>query len=101
MQLNPSHINDFIVDRFNVYFNFQMYIPLSSNCTANSTLALVGEPGDNQNHIYVEDLNLFEILQPVLSHIHLLWELVIISEPIVIMASSPTMCSSMVLALTR
>ncbi|CAH2003529.1 unnamed protein product [Acanthoscelides obtectus] len=40
-------------------------------------------------------------MQSLLSHIHLLWELVITSEPIVIMASSPAHCSSMVLALTR
>ncbi|KAJ8928525.1 hypothetical protein NQ314_018901 [Rhamnusium bicolor] len=80
---------------------FQTYIPLSSNYTANSTLALLSEEGDNKIQTHVEDLNLFEILQPVLSHIHLLWELVIVSEPIVVMASSPTHCSSMVLALTR
>ncbi|KAJ8955330.1 hypothetical protein NQ318_003423 [Aromia moschata] len=81
---------------------FQTYIPLSTNCTANSTLALLSEAGDsNQIQTHVEDLNLFEILQPVLSHIHLLWELVIISEPIVVMASSPTHCSQMVLALIR
>lgn len=49
----------------------------------------------------VEDLDLFEILQPVLTHIHLLWELVLTSEPLVVMASSPTSCSAMVLALTR
>ncbi|XP_072401870.1 protein DENND6A isoform X1 [Diabrotica undecimpunctata] len=78
---------------------FQTYIPLSTS--ANSTLALLSEPGDNQIQTNVEDLNLFEILQPVLSYIHLLWELVIVSEPIVVMASSPTHCSSMVLALTR
>ncbi|KAJ8923572.1 hypothetical protein NQ315_010151 [Exocentrus adspersus] len=81
---------------------FQTYIPLSNNHTSNSTLALLSEPGDNNQILtHVEDLNLFEILQPVLSHIHLLWELVIVSEPIVVMASSPTYCSSMVLALTR
>lgn len=64
-------------------------------------MALLSEAGENQIQTHVEDLNLFEILQPVLSHIHLLWELVILSEPIVVMASSPIQCSSMVLALTR
>lgn len=49
----------------------------------------------------VEDLNLFEIFLPVLSHLDMLWELVITAEPLVIMASSPTSCSAMVLALTR
>ncbi|CAG9855154.1 unnamed protein product [Phyllotreta striolata] len=78
---------------------FQTFIPLATS--SNSTLALLSEPGDNQIQTHVEDLNLFEILQPVLSHIHLLWELVIVCEPIVVLASSPTHCSSMVLALTR
>ncbi|KAG5891310.1 hypothetical protein JTB14_002871 [Gonioctena quinquepunctata] len=80
---------------------FQTYIPPSSHCSVNATLAFLSENGDNQIQTHVEELNLFEILQPVLSHIHLLWELVIVSEPIVVMASSPTYCSSMVLALTR
>lgn len=77
---------------------FQTLIPVSEN----STLALLrNKISDNHILTHVEDLNLFEVLQPVLSHIHLLWELVITSEPIVVMASSPTSCSSMVLALTR
>ncbi|XP_030756063.1 protein DENND6A [Sitophilus oryzae] len=83
---------------------FQTFIPLSATGigSINSTLALLGnESNESQKVIQVDDLNLFEILQPVLSHVHLLWELVITSEPIVVMASSPTVCSSMVLALTR
>ncbi|CAH0561898.1 unnamed protein product [Brassicogethes aeneus] len=67
--------------------HFKSLIPLQGSYSSDNT--------------YVDNVNLFEILQPVLSHIHLLWELVITSEPIVIMASSPTHCSSMVLALTR
>ncbi|KAF7287008.1 protein DENND6A isoform X2 [Rhynchophorus ferrugineus] len=78
---------------------FQTYIPISG---AVSTVALLGnDNNEGQKLTQVDDLNLYEILQPVLSHIHLLWELVITSEPIVVMASSPTICSSMVLALTR
>lgn len=65
-------------------------------------MALLGnDNNEGQKLTQVDDLNLYEILQPILSHIHLLWELVITSEPIVVMASSPTICSSMVLALTR
>ncbi|XP_018327104.1 protein DENND6B [Agrilus planipennis] len=56
---------------------------------------------DYHIHMAAEDLNLFEALQPVLSHIHLLWELVLTSEPLVILASSPIYCSTMVLALIR
>lgn len=81
---------------------FQTYIPQSGNSTKDSIRNLLSENSDsNQIQTYVEDLNLFEILQPVLSHIHLLWELVLTTEPIVVMASSPAHCSSMVLALTR
>ncbi|XP_043675601.1 protein DENND6A isoform X1 [Vespula pensylvanica] len=43
--------------------------------------------------------DMFKTLASVVSHIHLLWELVLLSEPIVVMASSPTTCSEMVQAL--
>lgn len=49
----------------------------------------------------VADTKLFEIMLPVLSHIYLLWELVLTAEPLIVMASSPTDCSAMVVALTR
>uniref|UniRef100_A0A8D0FMI1 DENN domain containing 6B n=1 Tax=Strix occidentalis caurina TaxID=311401 RepID=A0A8D0FMI1_STROC len=38
--------------------------------------------------------------QPVLIHIQMLWELMLLGEPIVVMAPSPTVSSEMVLALT-
>lgn len=56
---------------------------------------------ENQVHTPIEEIYLFEVLQPVLSYIHMLWELVLTAEPLVVMASSPTYCSAMVLALTR
>jgi len=43
--------------------------------------------------------DIFRYLWPVLSHVHLLWELVLIGEPLVVMASSPTLCSQTVQAL--
>ncbi|XP_050314478.1 protein DENND6A [Anthonomus grandis grandis] len=73
---------------------FQTYIPDHTTLRGN-------EIGENKVLTKIDDLNLFELFKPVLSHIHLLWELVITSEPIVVMASSPTNCSLMVLALTR
>lgn len=47
------------------------------------------------------DNNLFKVILPVLSHIYTLWELVLVAEPLIVMASSPTHCSSLVVALTR
>lgn len=49
----------------------------------------------------VQDVDLFQSLGCVLSHVHLLWELVLTAEPIVVMATSPADCSAMVQALTR
>ena len=42
---------------------------------------------------------MFRSLANVVSYVHLLWELVLLSEPIVVMAGSPTGCSEMVQAL--
>lgn len=49
----------------------------------------------------VQDVDLFQSLGCVLAHVHLLWELVLTAEPIVVMATSPADCSAMVQALTR
>lgn len=58
-------------------------------------------PQQRQHVPWVDEMNLFEVLQPVLSHVDMLWELLVTAEPLVIMATSPTHCSSLVLALTR
>ncbi|CAG7664882.1 unnamed protein product [Allacma fusca] len=47
----------------------------------------------------VHDPDLFQCLRPVLSHIHLLWELVLTGEPIVVMAPLPDTCANTVHAL--
>ncbi|XP_015673393.2 protein DENND6B, partial [Protobothrops mucrosquamatus] len=47
----------------------------------------------------VAELDLFRCFQSVLVHIQLLWELVLLGEPLVIVAPSPTMSSEVVLAL--
>ncbi|KAL1137887.1 hypothetical protein AAG570_009583 [Ranatra chinensis] len=44
-------------------------------------------------------LNLFSCFSTCVYHIHLLWELVLTGEPIVVMGSSPETCSQMVHAL--
>ncbi|KFR02815.1 Protein DENND6B, partial [Nipponia nippon] len=48
----------------------------------------------------IHELDLFRCFQPVLIHIQMLWELMLLGEPIVVMAPSPTVSSEMVLALT-
>ncbi|KAK2517219.1 Dennd6b [Columba guinea] len=48
----------------------------------------------------IHELDLFRCFQPVLIHIQMLWELMLLGEPMVVMAPSPTVSSEMVLALT-
>ncbi|XP_062850558.1 protein DENND6B [Trichomycterus rosablanca] len=47
----------------------------------------------------IHELDLFKCFQSVLIHLQMLWELMLLGEPVVIMAPSPTVCSEMVLAL--
>ncbi|XP_036373987.1 protein DENND6B isoform X1 [Megalops cyprinoides] len=47
----------------------------------------------------VHELDLFKCFQSVLIHIQMLWELMLLGEPVVVMAPSPTVSSETVLAL--
>jgi len=47
----------------------------------------------------VHEVNLYKSLEPILVHIHLLWELILLNESIVVIASSPSVCSETVQAL--
>ncbi|XP_054843673.1 protein DENND6B [Eublepharis macularius] len=46
------------------------------------------------------ELDLFRCFQPVLAHVQMLWELLLLAEPLVVMAPSPAVSSETVLALT-
>lgn len=48
----------------------------------------------------VHELDLFRCFQPVLTHVQTLWELMLLGEPLVVLAPSPDVSSEMVLALT-
>ncbi|XP_034948891.1 protein DENND6A [Chelonus insularis] len=45
------------------------------------------------------EADMFQSLASIVSHVHLLWELVLLGEPIVVMAGSPKTCAEMVQAL--
>ncbi|XP_013404768.1 protein DENND6A isoform X2 [Lingula anatina] len=53
------------------------------------------------NHVLqsIHETDLFSAFQPVLQHLQLMWELVLTGEPVVVMASSPTLCANAVQAL--
>ena len=44
-------------------------------------------------------MSIFRLLQPVLAHFELLWELVLLNEPIAVTAPSPTLVAQAVEAL--
>ncbi|XP_045411300.1 protein DENND6B isoform X2 [Lemur catta] len=48
----------------------------------------------------VHELDLFRCFRPVLTHVQTLWELMLLGEPLVVLAPSPDVSSEMVLALT-
>ncbi|XP_049296809.1 chaperone protein DnaK [Anopheles funestus] len=56
----------------------------------------------NQTRIIssVHEIDIFRSLQLFLPHIHLLWELVLTGEPIIVTGTSPTDCAHMVQSLT-
>lgn len=74
----------------------------SSSEPTNSQSGYPLDVSQQRQHVpSVDEMNLFEVLQPVLSHIDMFWELIVTAEPLVIIATSPMHCSSVVLALTR
>lgn len=82
---------------------FQTYIPnKSTGKIARSHIDTMRQiHSSNLPHVLasIEDINVFDVLSNIISHLHLLWELILTAEPLVVMASSPTECSAMVQAL--
>ncbi|XP_045512422.1 protein DENND6A [Pieris brassicae] len=81
---------------------FQSYIPNQQTGKVTRSDIVKQVHSSNVPHIIVciQDVNVFDALSSLISHLHLLWELVLTAEPIVVMASSPTECSALVQALT-
>lgn len=48
---------------------------------------------------FVLSMNVYSSLLPIISHVQLIWELVITCEPIIVMASTPDVCSEVVQSL--
>ena len=44
-------------------------------------------------------MNVYSSLLPIISHVQIIWELVITCEPIIVMASTPDVCSDVVQSL--
>ncbi|XP_020280261.1 protein DENND6A isoform X1 [Pseudomyrmex gracilis] len=83
---------------------FQTYIPNQNyKATIPSIAAMEHAPNVHATRRLIltsaYEGDMFRSLASVVSYVHLLWELVLLSEPIVVMAGSPTTCSEMVQAL--
>lgn len=76
-------------------------IPSQTLTTENSDANIIERYLTSHILSSVHEIDIFQSLLSVLSHIHLLWELVLTAEPIVVMGSSPTDCSAMVQSLMR
>jgi len=50
---------------------------------------------------FVYDVNTYQALASVLTHIQLLWELILLNESIAILGTFPTYCSQTVQALSK
>ncbi|KAK3103615.1 hypothetical protein FSP39_020536 [Pinctada imbricata] len=83
LQVRVPSRSDKVVDRVQ-----QSNIPNSPLLPAHSVLPSLYE------------VDIFSAFQSILPHIQMLWELVLIGEPLVVMAASPTVTSSTVQALT-
>ncbi|XP_031834729.1 protein DENND6A [Nomia melanderi] len=83
---------------------FQTYIPNQNYKSTVPTIAAIDHaPNFHATRRLIltsaYEGDMFRSLASVVSYVHLLWELVLLSEPIVVMAGSPTGCSEMVQAL--
>ncbi|XP_077302895.1 protein DENND6A [Arctopsyche grandis] len=75
-----------------------LHIFLPSQAESDSAIQGLPQPPGSIS-VSPRDVYSYTSLSCVLSNLHLLWELVLTAEPIVVMASSPTACSAMVQAL--
>jgi hypothetical protein len=88
---------------------YQIYIPAATNRTPSDSSALPVESEDvtNNNSALIpisitspNEIDMFGPIHTIIHHVQLMWELVLLGEPLVIIATSPTDSSHMVQALT-
>jgi hypothetical protein len=81
---------------------FQIHLPSLSTRSVESaaeTVTLSPDHGDLLPSLH-DEVDLFTCLLPVVEHLDTLWELVLTAEPMVVMASTPAICSATVQYLT-
>lgn len=88
---------------------YQIYIPASANRSSAEAPVTVEEDVTNNNSTpgsipisitSPNEIDIFGSLHTIIHHVQLVWELILLGEPLIIIATSPTDSSHMVQALT-
>nr|SVE94134.1 EOG090X031T [Simocephalus serrulatus] len=87
---------------------FQVRIPsFSTTASPSAATSLTASPSKASNSLLrrrcliATDVDLYSALAPLLPHLQMLWELLLCGEPLVVMATSPSICSHVVQALVN
>ena len=83
---------------------FQVHIPSSSTrsteCGSETVSLAPNDQGVFLPNSLADSVDVFSCLLPVIDQAHSLWELILTAQPLVVMASNPTICSATVQHLT-
>nr|SVE75018.1 EOG090X031T [Daphnia dolichocephala] len=88
---------------------FQVRIPsFSASASPSFATSLTASPSKTSTNsllrrrcLIATDVDLYSALAPLLPHLQMLWELLLCGEPLVVMATSPSICSHVVQALVN
>nr|SVE87899.1 EOG090X031T [Daphnia similis] len=88
---------------------FQVRIPsFSAAASPSFSTSLAASPSKTSTNsllrrrcLIATDVDLYSALAPLLPHLQMLWELLLCGEPLVVMATSPSICSHVVQALVN
>nr|SVE78755.1 EOG090X031T [Daphnia lumholtzi] len=88
---------------------FQVRIPsFSAAASPSFSTSLAASPSKASTNsllrrrcLIATDVDLYSALAPLLPHLQMLWELLVCGEPLVVMATSPSICSHVVQALVN
>jgi hypothetical protein len=76
---------------------FEVLLPVSASSP--DDVQGLAKPGTEPLVASLHAINLYICLKPILPHLHLLWELMLTAEPLLVVSPSPVICSKVVLAL--
>lgn len=82
----------------NLKLDVMLPSPVTNNLTPNQRK---DDESNANNSISLVDNDIVASLLPLIDSIHLLWELILLGEPIIVLATSPTQCCRVVTALIQ